>query len=219
MQRPSEVALDAECTALLIRMEHIYGYQGYALCYYFPVLTECLIGHQLGVKHLWAYFILDQILPVSYTQNLFLIAISLMDLPSSKQLRQAPGLTRQLAPLLAYMVCLIAMPYCVGTSWFFPVLFLTRFLLFSRMIELRPGVKPESSEKSASVTPAFPLFEDYKWTIVYFCLGAWVLSVVHLTQAMPFQGALAAVNFNSAVSALGYDLLVGLASLVITAVS
>ena len=186
---------------------------------YFRVLTECFVGHQFDVKHLWAYFILDQILPVSYTQNLFLIATSLMDTPKSKQPKQAPGLTWQLAPLLAYMMCLIAAPHCVGTSCFFPVLFLTRFLLFSRMIELRPSAKSDSSRDPVSVTPAFPLFEDYKWSIVYFCLGAWVLSVIHLTQAMPFLEALAAVNFNPAVSALGYDLLIGLASLVITAVS
>ena len=185
----------------------------------FRVLTECFIGHQLDVKHLWAYFVLDQILPVSYIQNLFLIATSLMETPKSKPPKQAPGLTWQLAPLLTYMVCLIAAPHCVGTSWFFPVLFLTRLLLFSRLIDLRPSAKPELSGDSASMTPAFPLFEDYKWTTVYFCLGAWVLSVIHLTQAMPFLEALAAINFNPAVSALGYDLLIGLASLVITAVS
>jgi len=33
--------------------------------------TDCTVGHQAGVPRLWTYFVLDQILPVSFAQHLF----------------------------------------------------------------------------------------------------------------------------------------------------
>ena len=170
----------------------------------------------LRVPRLWAYFALDQILPVSFTQNLFMIACQLVPTPEQIDTGQArPFKFRYAAVAIGslYAWCLSGATLVVGSSSVFPILCATRatllapFLLAILAPDYREALLPSSIGMEGGlfqnslpvVLGIFALFET-KWK-------TW--EVMSLSQAFE------ALNSNPAVSALGYDFLIGLASFII----
>jgi len=92
-------------------------------------VTDHAVGRQAGVPHLWTYFVLDQILPVSFAQNLFGTALVLAPASHGHQLR--PMVLTRVAVTGCYAILLLVVPYTVHTSWFLPSLFALRTLLFA----------------------------------------------------------------------------------------
>jgi hypothetical protein len=120
--------------------------------------------------------------------------------------RHSHGHRYQTVPLLLYCSCLIAVPRAVGTWAFIPGLFLTRLLLLSPWL-LAMSNKQEGAIDSV-ITP----------------IGSTVALLLALGQ-LPLDWTLGwqpsittglkALNDNHAVSALGYDLCIGLCSTLI----
>ena len=86
------------------------------------------IGIRRQVPRLWAFFCLSQILPISFAQNLFYLAI--LRLPESKRRASVPR-----GPLLtlagAYVSCLVVAPFAARSSWLMPVILVARTLLLT----------------------------------------------------------------------------------------
>ena len=161
------------------------------------------------IPRLWAYFILDQILPVSFTQNLFLLATQLSPSSSTTSLRYARPTTHYYL-ILSYLACLFAAPKAIGTSYFFPVLFATRALLLTPYFLRCPGKKSTFSYTNH----ALPSEGSQNDGLMFFILSAVVLDVVQ-SLSMTSLPSLPAINENHAVGALGYDFLIGLGSLIV----
>lgn len=87
------------------------------------------VGHQAGVPHLWTYFVLDQILPVSFAQHLFCTTLVLA--PASRICRLRRMMLTRVAVAGCYATLLLVVPHTVRTSWFLPNLFALRILLFA----------------------------------------------------------------------------------------
>jgi hypothetical protein len=81
-------------------------------------------GTRLQVPHLWAYFLLDQILPVSFTQNLFRLATILHVQPSQDRNWKPAGSKAQTMIPLAYLASLTTSTFQVDTPWSLPILFI-----------------------------------------------------------------------------------------------
>lgn len=91
------------------------------------------IGFATNIPSLWTYFILDQILPVSFTQNLFCVALTQTGNVPLQNHRTEPDQILisclRLAGLLCYILTLYRIPSTVNTEHFFPTLFTLRMLL------------------------------------------------------------------------------------------
>jgi hypothetical protein len=117
--------------------------------------------------------------------------------------RHSHGRQYQTVALVLYCACLIAAPRAVGTRAFIPGLFLTRLLLLS------PWLLAMSNKQEGSIDK------------VIAAIGSTVALVLALGQ-LPLDWTLGwqpsittelkALNDNHAVSALGYDLCIGLCS-------
>ncbi len=177
-------------------------------------------GTRQEIAHLWAYFLLGQILPISFTQNLFLLASILHpgDPGSPRQSKERsinikPVRTYlQLAVSFAYLGTLAAAPASVGTSWFFPLLFTTRFLLFAPYLILRPSspLGKGQGQRGRAVCPRSDCLRTLLTPIVV--VGA-VLQVVQTSRTNNFLAILEALNDNPAVSTLGYDFIIAASSI------
>jgi hypothetical protein len=165
------------------------------------------LGSRLRVPRLWAYFVLNQILPSSFSQSLFLAAYELV--PSqglwNHQNEKTPKKLYLVAMAITvcYIQCLLAAPTTVGTATFFPILFATRALLPSPWFVVWTLGNAGSGNMIGKETLAFV-----------------VASLVLLERWQPerpksISQTLDALNDNHAVSALGYDLLIGHSSLLI----
>lgn len=91
------------------------------------------IGLAANIPNLWAYFVLDQILPVSFTQNLFCAALTRIGNFPLKTHGTEPDQIfiscLRLAGLLCYILTLYWIPLTVNTGQFFLTLFALRILL------------------------------------------------------------------------------------------
>jgi hypothetical protein len=182
-----------------------------------------LTGTRLGIPHLFAYFLLDQILPVSLAQNLFLLGMIFREeeeaedeededqpIPTAATLYPAT-VSLQCAVALTYLGVVAAAPYSVATRYFFPVLFATRILLFAPYQAVGPV---QQKSRSGQVHPGRPgsLTKEYGWFFALVLVGGVLMQLAQTARTSRFAGILAALNCNPAVSALGYDVLIGLAS-------
>lgn len=174
------------------------------------------VGRKRSIPHLEAYFIIGQILPISFTINLFSLAILLYSIPQPTQKFWTPTPIIQLLPLMAYYVFVLLAPFTAdGSGGFFIIIVVfIRLLLFFPL--LLPMIVPEGGGKSY-LTPRNAGWMD---------AGPWyfigVLSVL-LWLSQTFTAlkdnnghvgrVLGAVNDSPAVSALGYDYMLSLVTL------
>lgn len=105
-----------------------------------------ITGQHRRLPRLWAFLGLSQILPVSFTQNLFYIAL----------LRQSsartPWLVSRNAVVAlsgAYCACLIVAPILAGTHWLIPHILLARCLLVATQVHPWIGSSGEKQKATA----------------------------------------------------------------------
>ena len=112
------------CVCLFIGIE---GQQTYVLAFrVMAIVLTSHIGRHRKIPKLWAFICLGQILPISFTQNLFYIAL-LRQSQHSSEWRISRGSVVLLSGV--YCACLIVAPAAAGTEWLIPLILLARLLL------------------------------------------------------------------------------------------
>ena len=177
-----------------------------------------------GIPDLVLYFALDQILPVSFTINLFLLAVLLgleFHQPPATTSWSAPKATNQVLLVTAYFIALSVAPSMRDTSRLIPTVFLTRLLLFCPYLVLRPKMAPLANSRKGCSDISGKLYEKDKLWQAYIpatltgAFGCLTLQFRHsmtgTTTTISKQTTLALDN-DSAISALGYDLVIAVAS-------
>lgn len=175
-------------------------------------LTRLLTtGSRRQIPHLWAYLALGQILPISFAQNLFFVAMILFPI-SDQQGRGAtpkiPGPVTQCLPVAAYYILLARAPTSIGNPISMSIIIvLLRILLLCPSLLLRASVFFEALGVTSTSTPNA---QSGGYTTSY-VLALFCSSVLFLQQtAWALRGhkvgeILTAINSSPAVSALGYD--------------
>ncbi|CAK4012720.1 Hypothetical predicted protein [Lecanosticta acicola] len=113
-------------------------------------LASCLYMGSQGLRkripRLWAFFALSQILPISFAQNLFYLALLRSGPPS-----HAIGIPRTATTglIAAYCICLVAAPYSRGSPYLIPI------ILFARLLLLLPLHLPFVDDEARSAGDTF----------------------------------------------------------------
>jgi hypothetical protein len=159
--------------------------------------------------------------------NLFFLAILLTNYESHQQEHwRTPGPAYQVFPLTLYIAALSLAPSTVDGRSLIPVVLLTRLLLLYPYLGFQPTrsscleSRTSLNEVSEKQYDDSELWLGYKATIVTISIGYVLLQLPHLTRVSSidfahFQDIPSAVNNDSAVSALGYDLLLAISSLAV----
>lgn len=186
---------------------------------YVPLLTLTNTGTKRGVPRLWAYFLLDQILPVSFTQNLFCLALLLTPTLKAEKKLYATNTLLQVASILAYFACVSQAPEAIASPWFFPILFATRILLFAPYLILAPSSQlswrtplGRSSARETLHAAYGPAWKMFAASVVMLQIrqSKFVLDDNHKSGV--WEG-FAIINDQPAVSALAYDYVIAMSSL------
>lgn len=163
-------------------------------------------GTRLEIPHLWAYFALDQILPVSFTQNLFLTAILVQDsqkLDGNGTWEPAPR-TLQFMVVLTYIASLVAASQSgQRPSWLFPVLFSTRILLFAPYLVLQPSRGPGT--RRALLRSLDTTLQGYRQSFAVLFLAGFLMQAVQTMRLPSKSFPWSTLKDDPAISALGYD--------------
>jgi hypothetical protein len=159
-------------------------------------------GHFDAVPGLWKYFVLAQILPTSFAQHLFLLVLTLQrSLSSRSPSTQSTGKEERRKSRLPFLGIFIVAAKILDTA---------RDSLFwiatIRAIILTPYFVPRRVQISLSKT----------WT--YVCYAGIVASTVLKVRTIEWDALRHALDEHPAVSALGYDFIIGVAGAVIYAV-
>lgn len=158
--------------------------------------------------------------------NLFFLAVLLAPkMPSqlsSSPRWQAPGPRNQMLLLALYLAVLYIAPFTLDTRALIPVVLLTRVLLLYPYLGLSPRqISVESAKSPTEVAGRrymdHELWMAYKSSFSTITIGYILLQLAHSFLnspiAFPFSTyVIRAINNDSAVSALGYDLVVALSS-------
>jgi hypothetical protein len=181
-----------------------------------PLLAEKIqlmsTGVRYEVPHLLAYFLLDQILPVSFTQNLFLLAVELKNQRRdfSVKIVEPRSEWRKWLLISMFFGALSIAPRVAATSSILVVLLATRFILFAPYWISRPEVKAGDMGDGNALASAvsflsLPIFGPVlAWAVYLMFWCGYVLRDIWL-----------ALDDSPAVSALGYDFFLGAVSLVV----
>ena len=169
-------------------------------------------GSRRQIPHLWAYLAVGQILPISFAQNLFFVAMILFPI-SDEQGRgapQIPGPVTQCLPVAAYYILLARAPTSIGNPISMSIIIvLLRILLLCPSLLLRASVFFEALGVTSTATSTQDA-QSGGYTTSYI-LALFCSSVLFLQQtAWALRGhkvgeILTAINSSAAVSALGYD--------------
>ncbi|KAI9708496.1 MAG: hypothetical protein M1820_003957 [Bogoriella megaspora] len=111
------------------------------------------IGTERNVPHLWAYFLLGQILPISFTQNLFYITLLLLPRPSPElKSYTTTSLPTIITPILTLLSTplLILLPSTLSTPWFLPLALLLRILMLVPLLPQLIGLHRYSVKSKPS---------------------------------------------------------------------
>lgn len=175
----------------------------------FTGLMTCSAGHQQRIPRLWAYFVLNQILPVSFSQNLLFTMMTLSTTYDSKAERKPQSAIRLLRILAAaaYITFLQLIPSTLQNSWFIPTILLTRAILFAPfLIDVfsygNCGVSETEVKNRVLDTNMFCLLG-----LTLFGASALVRSPREVSD-----GQTHTTDVNYAATALSNDLLIGLIS-------
>jgi len=153
---------------------------------------------------------------MSFAQNLFLLGMILREEEEDQPIATATlypvTMSLQCAVALTYLGVVAAAPYSVATRYFFPVLFATRILLFAPYQALGP-VRREYHSEQVQLGQSGSLMKEYSWFFALVLVGGVLTQLAQTARTSSLACTLAALNCNPAVSALGYDVFIGMASL------
>ena len=161
---------------------------------------------------MWAYAFISQILPVSFAQNLFFLAMLMKTQPKPGNNVWAPFPILQVIPLIEYSVLVAIAPYTVGTSYFMTVVASIRVLLFwpfllATVLPRQLGTYLHSQKIQENNMRIYQTIAIL--SIAIFCIQT--LSTL-MYNGFSFGAVLAALNSDPSVSALGYDYILCLVS-------
>jgi hypothetical protein len=163
--------------------------------------------------------LLDQILPVSLTLNLFCLALLLAPPPKTEKKVYATTPLLQVISLLAYFLSVSQAPVNVGTAWFFPTLLATRALLLAPYFVLAPSPKLSWRTPVGQSASKGTLYEAYgpAWKMILICTAVMYVKQYRVVLEDNHKSAIwegfRTLNDVPAVSALAYDYILGLGSL------
>lgn len=163
-------------------------------------------GTRRQVSHLWAYFVLGQILPISFAQNLFCTTLLMMPSPVIPQKIEPVDLWLQIATATSYLACVYQAPFSVGTGRFFYLVFGTRLLLSAPYFALGPRLSPNVRGAKTSFADALLPYRPF-----FACIGLGVLTSLWQTPSSFVQIA-GVLEKDYAMAALGHDYLIGITS-------
>ena len=193
-------------------------------------------GRRREIPGLWAFLLIGQILPVSFAQNLFFLAMLLIPIPSSDAVKPTPKPALQLSPLVPYFLSTFLAPFLVGTGFFVPVIFTVRLLLFCPL--LIPFVLPRNVMTTRLKRKDFQRVHQgaYRFIAISSAVLITTQTIVAIRDNLPagqkigapkqnssmindYAGVgtatvkvLGAINDNPAVSALAYDYILSVIS-------
>ncbi|KAL8693201.1 MAG: hypothetical protein Q9224_003797 [Gallowayella concinna] len=164
-------------------------------------------GTRRQVPHLWAYLAIGQILPISFAQNLFFLAMVVFPISDDGSATQIPSPLIQCLPVAAYYLLLSKAPSSIGKPSFISVVVLLRMLLLAPFI-FRSAIFQASGFTTMSLQNAQSGYST-SYVLALFCSGVlFVQQTIWALRENKVTEILAAVNSDSAVSALGYDFIV-----------
>ncbi|KAK5718913.1 hypothetical protein LTR17_015503 [Elasticomyces elasticus] len=166
----------------------------FSVCLY--MATE---GRRRSIPRLWAFFALSQILPISFAQNLFYIAII-------RQPAKAQPVTVRSLPnagvLLVYSLLLSVAPRAGQTSTLMPLIIVARLLLVMPLILVQSG----AATNNTGLVPRLQ-------RPVAIATGLLIVRQAILAfEEDSLTDMVAAVISHPAVSALGFDLIISIMS-------
>lgn len=171
------------------------------------------VGRKRSIPHLWAYASISQILPVSFAQNLFFLAMLLKPVSNPNQQIWTPTPIIQLLPLVAYYIFVLAAPFVAGTGAFIGVVILIRLLLVAPLT--LPAIVPNGGGQSYLTPRKAKCADAGPFQFIGICSAMlWILQTFVALKSTGFDlgRILNSLNDNSAISALGYDYTLSLAS-------
>lgn len=162
-----------------------------------------MAGQHRGIPRLWAFIGLSQILPISFTQSLFYIALLLQP----QHPTQGPWrVSRNAVVLLSgtYCACLAIAQPAGRTPWLIPLILLARGLLLA--MQLYPWTSASAQENDTatpgdafmSKTDVFYHLITLTWLCGFFQTG------LNLWEGKPWGIAPAALS-NPAVTTFSFD--------------
>ncbi|KAL8672909.1 MAG: hypothetical protein Q9168_002663 [Polycauliona sp. 1 TL-2023] len=145
-----------------------------------------------------------QILPISFAQNLFFVAMLLFPISDEGLATQIPGPVTQCLPVAAYYILLARAPSTIGNPIFMSVIVLLRLLLlcpflFRTSVFEALGISSTSMQNAQSGYSTSYVLALFCSAILFVQRTAWAL------KENKVGDILMAVNSSPAVSALGYD--------------
>ena len=139
----------------------------------------------------------------------------LKPVPSPNEKIWAPTPVIQLLPLAGYFLFLVAAPYAAGTRAFVCVILLIRLLLFAPLI--LPSIVSEGGGMSF-LTPRKARWVDatpYQFILICSALLWGLQSLMVITETgLDLKRIVSSLHDSPAVSALGYDYILGVISIV-----
>lgn len=186
----------------------IYFEQHWGTCLDYEVRSSSSSGLRNRVSRLWAFFALSQILPISFALNLFYIA--LLRSPKERRPRVAISRNATLVVLTAYSMCLLIAPYTAEGPYLMPT------ILAARMLLLVPLFLPsilESREDQLSV-----LFNQPQAQAAIILFAAMMTTkqvLIVIMNGRSVTSVLVALISHPAVTSLGFDFLITVASFAI----
>lgn len=164
------------------------------------------------IKNLWAYVVISQILPVSFSQNLFYLALLLKDTSKANPRFWTPNVLVMTAPLYLFAVLVYLAPGLVESQYFLAVVAVIRLLLFWPLIAATALPSLVGSYQTSAVARQTKLVVLIHIAVLMLVVLAIQTRSILASGSSGFGRMLSAINDDSSVSALGYDYLLSLIS-------
>lgn len=180
------------------------------MCHSSATRSEQALGVRFNIPHLWAYFLLGQILPGSFAQNLFFTAILLSPKPSVSAVSQTLAKRDQALLVILFYTTLMEAPKAVQTPLQMPTLLATRALLVSPYFILRSVKSVERQAHSQR------WYGTFKYSACLVISGLILFLPIQTWRVQSHVSIIQAICDSRAVSALAYDYVLGVGSFVLS---
>ena len=176
-------------------------------------MADSYAGPWRQIPHVWSYIMISQILPVSFSQNLFFLAFLMKDITRAPKQAWTPQTILITAPLCAFNVLVLLAPRSVSSPYFLAMVGSIRLLISSPFIAAT--LLPASAGKEVGVLEIRSRKHAFLGMLTVMAL---VVTGVHLKSFFAsggsFRRLVDAINDDPSVSALGYDYLIAAVSAV-----
>lgn len=167
-----------------------------------------LLGRERRVPNLWQYFLIDQILPVSFAQNLCCTALTLVQRDLNTAREPKPSTSTRILSVVSYLLLLYTVPYSVGGSLFIAHILLVRMLLFAPYLIDMYTLNFQAAEQHSRLTTRQVII-----TCTYLLAAAGLGDTIFELGPLVKERAIEGNNYASA--ALSQDLWLGVVSAVV----